>query len=175
MGNKVNGDSFGHLVLPVKSSCFHFLNVKSKGLQTTSLYLRCSAYDVSLSMLRMPNGGTKKFFYPRMQFTIIKHAKKIQDFLMTFAQVYSCWHIFSMQTHGNCFHQILQDEQQLFLVETWSDCSGSRHHQGPMMLEPTIVNSTVTLVIPHLLPKCHIMATIKNQELSNPPKNITFG
>ena len=93
---------------------------------------------------------------------------------MLFAkEVHSCWHIFSMQMHGNCFHQRSQDDQ--FLVEIWSNCSDFRQHQGPLMLVPVIVNSTVTLAIPHLLPKCLILATIQNQKLSNPPRNITFG
>ena len=77
----------------------------------------------------------------------------------------------SMQIQDTCFLQRLQ----LFLVEMWSDCSGSRHHQGPLTLESTIVNSTVTLVIPHLFPKCHVTARVQNQEVFNSSSNITFG
>ena len=82
-----------------------------------------------------------------------------------------------IQVHGICLLRRLRLEGDPlhFLVETWSDCSGSTHHQGPLMLEPTIVNSTVTLVIPHLLPKCHVTARVQNQRVLNCSNNINFG
>ena len=130
------------------------------------LYLDCTKQCTSLYLTDLRSSLIHPCNVPKLI---------MQDFLMLFSKdIYSCWHIFTMQVHGKFFHQRLQDQQQ-FLVEMWSDCSGFRHHQGPLMLEPTIVNSTVTLVIPHLPSKCHVMATIHNQKLSNPPRNITFG
>ena len=76
------------------------------------------------------------------------------------------------QIQSNSSHQNLPVCLQSFLVETWSDCSGTAHHHGPYMLEPTIVNSTATLVIPSLPSECHITARIRSQISSS---NITFG
>jgi len=74
-----------------------------------------------------------------------------------------------MQIPNGCFYQ---DGSQLFLVDTRSVCSSSTHQQGPLLLEPTISNSTVTLVIPHLPSNCQITATVQSQNVS---RDITFG
>ena len=83
----------------------------------------------------------------------------------------------TLQIQNTCLHHCGPPQ---FVVETWSDCSGSRHHQGPLTLEPTTVNSTVTLVIPHLLPNCHVMARVQSQKKlsklqSSRKLNVTFG
>ena len=73
-----------------------------------------------------------------------------------------------------CFHRIFQNNPQSFLVEMWSDCSDSTLHQGPLMLEPIFLNSTMTLFIPHLHPNCHIIAGVQNHEVLNYSSNVTF-
>ena len=90
---------------------------------------------------------------------ISKRLRSLYEFLIT-------------QIQSNSSHQSLQVCLQSFLVETWSDCSGTAHHQGPYMLEPTIVNSTATLVIPSLPSECHITARVRSQISSS---IITFG
>lgn len=82
----------------------------------------------------------------------------------------------SLQIQDTCFHLIFQDNPQPFLVETWSDCSDSKRHHGPLLLEPTFVNSTVvTLLLPHLHPSCHVIATVQYHEVFiNLSSNISF-
>ena len=79
-----------------------------------------------------------------------------------------------IQIQDTCLYGRIQVCPQPFLVETWSDCSNSTHHQGPLMLQPTIVNSTVTLVIPHLPPKCHVTARVQSQQVFTSCRNITL-
>ena len=101
------------------------------------------------------------------------HLNHGQQFLVE--QKYSQYttHIY-MQIQDTCLYERIQVCPQPFLVETWSDCSNSTHHQGPLMLEPTIVNSTVILVIPHLPPNCHVTATVQSQEVFTSSRNITL-
>ena len=89
-----------------------------------------------------------------------------------YGTIWSLYEFLITQIQSNSSHQSLPVCLQSFLVETWSDCSGSAHHHGPYMLEPTIVNSTATLVIPSLPSECHITARIHSQISSS---NITFG
>ena len=84
------------------------------------------------------------------------------------------FHMISLQVQDTCFYQIFQDNPQSFHVEIWSNCSETRKHQRPLLLVPTIVNSTVILDIPHLLPNCHITANIHNKEVFNFSSNISF-
>ena len=87
---------------------------------------------------------------------------------------HASFHMISLQVQDTCFNQIFQDNPQSFHVEIWSNCSESRQHQGPLILVPTIVNSTVTLAISHLLPNCHITARVHNKEVFNSSSNISF-
>ena len=89
-----------------------------------------------------------------------------------YGTVWSLYEFLITQIQSNSSYQSLPVCLQSFLVETWSDCSGTAHHHGPYMLEPTVVNSTATLVIPSLPSECHITARIRSQISSS---NITFG
>jgi len=79
-----------------------------------------------------------------------------------------------VQITNSCFHQLKVD-LQVFLVNTRSVCSDFTHQQGPLVLEPTIVNSTVILDIPHLPNNCQITATVQSRSVSNFSSTITFG
>ena len=80
-----------------------------------------------------------------------------------------------VQMNNRCLHQRSKLDLQLFLVDTWSVCSDFTHQQGPLMLEPTIVNSTVILDIPHLPNNCQITAAVRSQNMSNSSGTITLG
>ena len=80
-----------------------------------------------------------------------------------------------VQMNNRCLHQRSKLDLQLFLVNTRSVCSDFTHQQGPLMLEPTIVNSTVILDIPHLPNNCQITAAVRSQNMSNSSGTITFG
>ena len=82
-----------------------------------------------------------------------------------------------VQINNSCFHRRFRVDVdlQLFLVNIQSVCSDITHRQGPLFLEPTILNSTVILNIPHLPSKCHITATVQIQNVSNSSNTISFG
>ena len=129
------------------------------GMKTDTICCYCISKCMTLQNHRVHLHVRWAYFERNIQEITVQYDHSIYEFLIT-------------QIQSNSSHQSLPVCLQSFLVETWSDCSGSAHHHGPYMLEPTVVNSTATLVIPSLPSKCHITARIHSQISSS---NITFG